>query len=93
LGWQPQEKNQQFLLSLFIWVNVNSTRPKANNNNELKSNQKAHHECQIRPVYSHKANRPWGKNSRISLHSWTPTAPESFKHKRKLEGLLLAAGG
>jgi hypothetical protein len=52
--------NHQFLLSLFVWANDNSTRPSKINNSELKSNQKAHHECQIRPDSSHDANRPWG---------------------------------
>jgi hypothetical protein len=65
LGCNPKNKNSQFLLSLFA---------------SPKSNQKGAHEYQIRPDSSHEANRHWGRISRISHHSWTPTAPESFKH-------------
>jgi hypothetical protein len=77
-GATPSSKDYYFL-SLFVWANVNSTKLKTTNNIELKSNQKAHHEYQIRPDSSLKASRPLGRISRISHHSWTLTTPESFK--------------
>jgi hypothetical protein len=61
------KRKLSFFLSLFASPNVNSTRPKTTNNNELKSNQKGAHECQIRPDSSHKPTAPGAES--VGFHT------------------------
>ena len=63
-----------------MWANVNSTRPKITNSNELKSNQKAHHEYQIRPDSSHKPTAPVAESVGFHTIRGRPPHAESFKH-------------